>query len=70
MSSYIYSPLISESEHVLSFEIFRHDRCVNIESTMKLDRKIINSVLESLIFNIVLIIHTRISEIHMFKLCQ
>ena len=31
------------------------------------DRKIINSVLESLIFNLFLIIHTRISEIHMFK---
>ena len=31
------------------------------------DRKIINSVLESLIFNLFLIIHTRISEIHMFN---
>ena len=32
------------------------------------DRKIINSVLESLIFNLFWIIHTRISEIHMFNL--
>ena len=32
------------------------------------DRKIINSVLESLIFHLFLIIHTRISEIHMFNL--
>ena len=31
------------------------------------DRKIINSVLESLIFNLFLKIHTRISEIHMFN---
>ena len=31
------------------------------------DQKIINSVLESLIFNLLLIIHTRISEIHMFN---
>ena len=31
------------------------------------DRKIINSGLESLIFNLFLIIHTRISEIHMFN---
>ena len=31
------------------------------------DRNIINSLLESLIFNIFLIIHTRISEIHMFN---
>ena len=31
------------------------------------DRKIINSVLDSLIFNLFLIIHTRISEIHMFN---
>ena len=32
------------------------------------DRIIKNSVLESLIFNLFLIIHTRISEIHMFNL--
>ena len=31
------------------------------------DRKIINLVLELLIFNLCLIIHTRISEIHMFN---
>ena len=31
------------------------------------DRKIINSVLESLIFNLFLIIHTQISEIHVFN---
>ena len=31
------------------------------------DRKIINSVLESLIFHLFLIVHTRKSEIHMFN---
>ena len=31
------------------------------------DRKIINSALESLIYNLFLIMHTRISEIHMFN---
>ena len=32
MSSYIYFPSISE--HALLFKISRHDRCVNIESTV------------------------------------
>ena len=34
------------------------------------DRKTINSVLESLIFNLLLIIHTLISEIQLFNLNQ
>ena len=55
----------------MSLRLEDGDTCVSptlIDKSLKLyfksgDRKIINKVLESLIFNLFLIIHTRISEI-------
>ena len=59
----------------MSITLDNGDTCVSptlIEKSLKFrfesgDRKILNSVLESLIFNLFLIIHTRISEMHMFN---
>ena len=69
------SEILVKNQHLGSLTLEDGNTCESptlIDKSPKLgvksgDRKIINSVLESLILNLFLIIHTRISEIHMFN---
>ena len=69
------SEILVKTTTLRSLTLEDGDNCVSptlIDKSLKFcfkreDRKIINSVLESFIYNLFLIIHNRISEIHMFN---